>query len=60
MCLLSFTDKEICLSDQEQSIQMGFGTPKHFLYYLGYRKNLLGLLELNDNLLTNLCWYIPY
>lgn len=42
------------ISDQEQSIQMEFETPNHFLHYLGNRKNLLGLLELNDNLLANL------
>ena len=32
---------------------MGFEVPNNFLHYSGNRKNLLGLLKLNDNLLTN-------
>lgn len=34
-------------------MQMGVEVSNHFLQYLGNRKNLLGLLDLNENLLTN-------
>lgn len=43
MCLLSFTDKETCVSDQKQSVQMGTETTNNSFFYSGNRKYLLGL-----------------